>query len=83
MQEEEIDKIIEEALRNDGRSKYRKPCKDKTKTLRNLLNALFLVGCAATLFVYFKYPDDKTLFFCVGFGSVLLKVVEYFIRFLL
>ncbi len=86
MQEEEIDRIIEEALKKDGRDgrrKHHRPGKDKTQQVRKILNILFLIGCAVTLFVYFQYPDNKLLFFSVGFGSILLKVVEFFIRFLL
>lgn len=84
MQSDEIDKIIEEALKKDGSKRHhRRPSQDRTKTVRKILNVIFLVGAAFTLFVFFMYPDNKMLFYCIGFGSILIKIVEYFIRFLL
>ena len=84
MKSDEVDKLIEEALAESQGGKHRKPTSstsNKTKA-RQILNIIFMLGALATLVIYFACPDQKILFFSVGFGSVLVKVAEFFIRFL-
>ncbi|MCR5245585.1 MAG: hypothetical protein K6C31_04630 [Bacteroidales bacterium] len=51
--------------------------------MRNVLNILFMIGFVAAILIYFLLPDQRPLFFCVGFGAVVLKVVEFILRFML
>lgn len=88
MQADEVDKIIEEALRKEGHSgggrrKYHRTNQDRKKAIRNILNAVFLIGCVVTILVRILCPENKILFFCVGFGSVLIKIIEFIIRLML
>lgn len=85
MKSDEVDKLIEEALEQSKGRNRRKGYRsgDATKTrVRQILNAVFMLGAVATVIIYFACPEQKMLFFGVGFGSVLVKVAEFFIRFL-
>lgn len=86
MTQEEIDKVIADAVA-ESQGKTQKPrgkrgTTSQTQTLRKVLNTIFMVGFVATILIYFAGPTDRTLFFCVGFGTVLLKVVEFVLRFM-
>jgi len=86
MKEDEIDQIIEQSLADSKKqSKWRRP-KQRSQgkeRARAILNTLFMLGFLAAIIVYFAMPDHRTLFFCIGFGSMLLKIVEFIIRFML
>ncbi len=92
MKTEDIDQIIANAVaeskgkktKEDGKSKWHRPKKKVVNidTVRNVLNYVFMAGCMVTIIVYFMFPDNKALFFSLGFGSLALKVVEFLLRFL-
>ena len=84
MKSDEVDQLIEEALAESHGGKHRKATSSTTNKAkaRQILNIIFMLGALATLVIYFACPDQKILFFSVGFGSVLVKVAEFFIRFL-
>lgn len=85
MQQDEIDKIIAEAVAGSKKeSKWHRPSGKSANIIRarNILNALFMLGFVAAVIIYFAMPESKTLFFCVGFGSMLLKIVEFILRFM-
>lgn len=86
MNTEEIDKLIAESVaREHGKSRWHRPKKDRRQRLqgvRNVLNVVFMLGFVAAVVIYFAWPQERGLFFCVGFGAVLLKVVEFVIRFM-
>lgn len=91
MKTEDIDKIIAEALEADkqkgaGRKHRGKPLSshrsDTILTVRKVLNIVFIIGFLAAVIIYFALPDQRVLFFCVGFGSMFLKIIEFFLRFL-
>lgn len=90
MQTDDIDRIIAEALEEEkGRkgSRWHRPKKKahdpaRTKRIRNVLNTLFMLGFVAAIALYFLMPDNRVPFFCVGFGALLLKIAEFFVRFL-
>ncbi len=86
MQTDDIDKIIAEAL-NEGKqkeSKWHRPKHDKRNTdrARRILNAAFMLGFVAAIAIYFLLPEQRVLFFCVGFGALILKIVEFVLRFM-
>ena len=85
MKSDEIDKIIAEAV-NDSKkqSKWHRPGRGRSTsiaTARNVLNAIFMLGFVAAVIVYFAFPEQKMLFFCVGFGAIAVKLAEFYLRF--
>lgn len=88
MNQEDVDKIIAEAVaesKNESRKKWHKgksSSNDSVATTRRVLNWTFMLAFAAAIIIYFVLPEQRTLFFCVGFGAVVLKLVEFYLRFM-
>lgn len=85
MTQEEIDKIINDAVADSKKqSKWHRPSKkgDAILRTRNILNWTFMAGFAAAIIIYFAMPEQRTLFFAVGFSSMAIKVVEFILRFM-
>lgn len=86
MKTEDIDKIIAESLEKEKKTnKWHRPEKkksDKIAQVRQVLNAVFMLGFLAAVIIYFAMPENRMLFFCVGFGAMAVKIVEFIIRFL-
>lgn len=88
MRTDEIDEIIAKALEEDKQKKGRSGKskrggnKHAIRTIRKWLNIIFMIGFAAAVIVYFALPEQRALFFGLGFGSMLLKIVEFFLRFM-
>lgn len=89
MQQDEVDKIIADAVAgNKKQSKWNRPKKkgEGMQRARQILNTLFLLGFLAVIIIYFAYPDSaeekKVIFYSVGFGTLLLKIVDYVLRFM-
>ncbi len=82
MKEEEIDKIIAESLAESKQRKWKRPSdrRKRVEQWRNLLNLAFMLGFAAAIIIYFAWPEQRVLFFSVGFGAMLLKIVEFVLR---
>ncbi|MCM1312811.1 MAG: hypothetical protein NC206_06330 [Bacteroides sp.] len=86
MKTEDIDKIIAEALEQEkqggkrGHKRRNKPA--NIRQARKVLNILFMAGFIAAVIIYFACPEQKALFFSVGFGAMLLKIVEFCLRFM-
>lgn len=91
MKTEDIDKIIADAVaESKGKSgdkpesKWHRPQKKGSgiDTARKVINYIFIIGFILTVIAYFAFPDNKALFFSLGFGSLALKIVEFLLRFL-
>lgn len=84
MQQDEIDKIIEEAVASSKKqSKWHRPDnKNGILKARQFLNVIFMIGFIAAVIIYFAFPENKILFFSVGFGAMALKIVEFILRFM-
>ena len=86
MKSDEIDKIIAEAVESSKQqSRWHRPkrgCSTSIVTIRNVLNTLFMLGFVAAIVVYFVFPDQKPLFFGIGFGAIAVKLVEFYLRFM-
>lgn len=85
MNQDEVDKIIAEAVAgNKKQSKWNRPKKNKESIMRTrqILNTLFMLGALATIILYFAFPENKLPFFSVGFAAVVLKIVEFVLRFM-
>ena len=72
MKTDEIDKIIAEALEAE---KKKKTHKGKPLSTHN-------GNRIAAIIIYFVFPEQKILFFSIGFGALALKIVEFFLRFM-
>lgn len=82
MQQDEIDKIIAEAVADSKKKSHHRPKTDGVLRARQILNWTHMIGFIAAVIIYFAYPDNKVLFFSVGFGSIVLKLVEFYLRFM-
>ena len=85
MKADEIDEIIANAVA-ESKGKSGKPIRKKNSSAvlkaRNVLNIIFMLGFLAAIIIYFAMPEQKALFFTVGFGALLLKLIEFALRFL-
>lgn len=85
MKADEIDEIIANAVaESKGKSARTQRKKNSSAVLkaRSVLNILFMLGFLAAIIIYFAMPEQKALFFTVGFGALLLKLIEFALRFL-
>ena len=87
MNQEDVDRIIAEAVaesKNERRHKWHKgkAAGDAVQTIRKVLNWTFMIGFVAAIVIYFTLPEQRVLFFCVGFGAVALKLAEFYLRFM-
>lgn len=87
MNQEDIDKLIAEAVadsQNKRISKWHKrnSGKDSITTARKVLNWIFMIGFLIAVIIYFAFPEQKVLFYSFGFGSIVLKLVEFYLRFI-
>ena len=87
MNQEDVDKIIAEAVaesKKESRRRWHKDAssQDAIMKARRILNWVFMVGFIAAIIIYFALPEQKTLFFSVGFGAIVLKLVEFYLRFM-
>lgn len=83
MKSDEIDDIIAKALEeNKQQHRHQGSKKDKIQTARKVLNIIFMVGFVAAVIIYFALPEQRVLFFSVGFGAMAVKIVEFFLRFM-
>ena len=88
MNQEDVDKLIAEAVADSkerSRKKWHKgkSSNDSVMTARKVLNWTFMLGFAAAIIIYFVLPEQRTFFFCVGFGAIALKLAEFYLRFML
>ena len=86
MNQEDVDKIIAEAVaesKQESKKKWhKKSSSHHIETARKVLNWTFMVGFIAAVIIYFALPEQRVLFFSVGFGAVTLKLVEFYLRFM-
>lgn len=97
MKTNEIDQIIAEALEADknkgkevadgahrrhGTRSLSTHRANRIATVRKILNVVFMIGFVAAVVIYFAMPEQRTLFFCVGFGAMIIKIIEFFLRFM-
>lgn len=85
MKTEDIDKIIEQSLaENRKQSRWNRSRHDsdvRIRQIRNILNTVFMIGFVAAVVIYFAMPSHRVLFFSVGFGAMILKIIEFVLRF--
>ena len=49
--------------------------------IRNILNILFMIGALISIILYFT-ADDRTVFLYVCGTTIVVKMMEFFIRFI-
>ena len=87
MNQEDVDKIIAEAVaesKQESKKRWHrgKSSNHSVETARKVLNWTFMAGFIAAVIIYFALPEQRVLFFSVGFGAVVLKLVEFYLRFM-
>ena len=87
MNQEDIDKIIAEAVAESKNESKKKCHKGKSSSnsvanTRRILNWVFMIGFVAAVVIYFVLPEQRILFFSVGFGAIAVKLVEFYLRFM-
>lgn len=88
MKQDEVDKIIADAVADSKKARRRKWHKgggssyEGIQTVRKVLNWTFMLGFLAAVIIYFTMPEERTLFFCIGFSAIVLKLVEFYLRFM-
>lgn len=87
MKQDEVDKIIADAVaesKKTRRSKWHKGnyVSNGIQTARKVLNWTFMLGFLAAVIIYFALPEQRMLFFCVGFSAIVLKLIEFYLRFM-
>lgn len=87
MNQEDVDRIIAEAVAESKKESLKKWHKGKSsssniETARKVLNWTFMVGFVAAVVIYFALPEQRVLFFSIGFGAVALKLIEFYLRFI-
>lgn len=87
MNQEDVDKIIAEAVAESKAESKKRWHKGKSsghgvETARKVLNWTFMLGFAVAIIIYFALPDQRVLFFSVGFGAIALKLIEFYLRFM-
>ena len=87
MNQEDVDKIIAEAVAESKKESSKKWHKGKSSshnvdTARRVLNWVFMVGFVAAIIIYFLLPEQRVLFFSIGFGAIAVKLVEFYLRFM-
>ena len=83
MNQEDVDKIIAEAVAESKKRWHKgKGKSSQVETARKVLNWTFMLGFVVAIIIYFALPDQRILFFSVGFGAVALKLVEFYLRFM-
>ncbi|MBO5750726.1 MAG: hypothetical protein J6R36_07270 [Bacteroidaceae bacterium] len=87
MKTDDIDKIIAEALEEErkksgGGIRRGKGNSANILKIRRVLNVVFMLGALAAFALYFLLPEQRMLFMGVGFGAMILKIVEFGLRFL-
>ncbi|MCR5680462.1 MAG: hypothetical protein K6G08_09685 [Prevotella sp.] len=82
MNQEEINKAVEEAMENRPKRHNLEPFRDSTRTrkLRLWLNIIFMVGAIAGLVVYFKADHDTAKYILIV--ACVFKFVELTLRIL-
>ena len=50
--------------------------------IRKTINMVFMILFVVAVLIYFILPDQRILFFCIGFGALILKIVEFVLRFM-
>ena len=87
MKQDEVDKIIADAVAESKKARRGKwhrgaSSSNGVQTARKVLNWAFMLGFLVAVIIYFAMPEQRTLFFCIGFSAIVLKLIEFYLRFM-
>ncbi|MCH5176262.1 MAG: hypothetical protein J1F40_10280 [Prevotellaceae bacterium] len=87
MKQDEVDKLIADAVaesKKSRRSKWHRgnSASNGIQTARKVLNWTFMLGFLVAVIIYFVLPEQRMLFFCIGFSAIVLKLIEFYLRFM-
>ena len=74
MNQEDVDRIIAEAVAESKKESRKKWHKGKSSSNN--------IETARKVVIYFALPEQRVLFFSIGFGAVALKLIEFYLRFM-
>ncbi len=79
---EDVNEMLAEQQRELERIRGKRGNKFDATKIRQILNVLFLILAVAGLIVYFFMPEGKHMgWILIGIGMI-LKIAEFFLRFL-
>ena len=79
---EDINEMLAEQQRELERIRSKRNKSFDTEKLRRLLNVLFLLLAFVGVILYFAMPDSRVTALVVIGAGMILKVAEFFIRFM-
>lgn len=79
---EDAEKMLEEQQRELERIRNRRNGKMNTESLRKTLNFIFLVLALAGIVLYFYFPAHHVYGLAVIALGMIVKVIEFFVRFM-
>ncbi len=79
---EDIDKMLEQQQEELERIRRKRGGVTNTESLRKVLNVLFLILALVGVVLYFSMPDRHLVGLCVIALGMVLKIAEFFIRFM-
>ncbi len=79
---EDINDILAEQQRELERIRKKRGGNHDTESIRRVLNILFLILALIGVILYFAYPDHRLWGMSVIGAGMVVKIIEFFIRFM-
>lgn len=79
---EDVNEMLAEQQRELDRIRHRKGHNTDTEHIRKVLNIIFLVLAVVGIILYFSYPDRHVYGMSVIAAGMVVKIAEFFIRFM-
>ena len=79
---EDVNEMLAEQQRELERIRKKRGGNHNTERVRQLLNIAFMILALVGIIVYFAYPERHTTALTIIAVGMVLKIVEFFIRFM-
>ena len=79
---EDVNEMLAEQQRELERIRKKRGGNHNTERIRQILNIAFMILALAGIIVYFAYPDRHVVGLAIIAGGMVLKIAEFFIRFM-
>ena len=79
---EDVNEILAEQQRELERIRRKRNRKMDTSAVRQVLNIIFLILALIGIVLYFSFPDKHVMGMAVIAVGMLVKIAEFFIRFM-
>ena len=80
---EDVNEMLSQQQKELERIRHKRGGKTNTEAIRKVLNILFLVLALIGVVLYFCLPDKHIYGLAIIAAGMLLKIAEFFIRFML